>query len=180
MASKIDRLLEAYEGVLSEPWVGRLSSKERTWFLVYDPSDQRKLDLRVGDFEAATQRSGRKWVTISMKPCFPKWMATHDYRDAYFEDPESMMGVLDDEFKPFAIGFLNDRIQEANPDDKTVIALRDVTSLFGFVLLSEVLEGRKDFTGRMLVFFAGEYDQIQYRLLDARDGWSYLARPITV
>jgi hypothetical protein len=33
--------------------------------------------------------------------------------------------------------------------------------------------------GRLVVFFPGVYDQNAYRLLDARDGWNYLATPIT-
>jgi hypothetical protein len=33
--------------------------------------------------------------------------------------------------------------------------------------------------GRLLVLFPGEYENNSYRLLDARDGWSYLAVPIT-
>jgi hypothetical protein len=33
--------------------------------------------------------------------------------------------------------------------------------------------------GRLLVFFPGEYDQNNYRLLDARPGWNYQAVPIT-
>ena len=36
-----------------------------------------------------------------------------------------------------------------------------------------------DVTGRLVVFFPGEYEQNNYRLLDARDGWSYMAVPIT-
>lgn len=33
--------------------------------------------------------------------------------------------------------------------------------------------------GRLLVFFPGEHEGNSYRLLDARDGWNYLAIPIT-
>ena len=33
--------------------------------------------------------------------------------------------------------------------------------------------------GRLLVFFPGIYEQDNYRLLDARDGWNYHAVPIT-
>ena len=36
-----------------------------------------------------------------------------------------------------------------------------------------------DIQGRLLVFFPGVYEQNNYRLLDARDGWNYLAVPIT-
>ena len=180
MPSKIDQLLEAYEGVLSEPWTERLSGKERVWFLVYDPADQRKIDLRIGDFENATRRSGRRWACVSMKLCFPKWMSQHEHREAYFADPEPMLDQLEDEFKTYAIHFLKEQLAEVAQDENTVIAVRDVSSLFGFVRLSDVLNGcHADFDGRILVFFPGEFEANHYRLLDARDGWSYLARPIT-
>ena len=32
--------------------------------------------------------------------------------------------------------------------------------------------------GRLVVFFPGEYENGNYRFLDARDGWSYRAVPI--
>jgi hypothetical protein len=180
MASKIDQLLQAYEGVLSEPWTERLSGKERVWFLVYDPADQRKMDLRIGDFENATRKSGRRWACVSMKLCFPEWMSAHEDREAYFEDPADMLDQLDEDFKEFAIQYLKSQLAEVSQDENTVIAVRDVSSLFGFVRLSDVLNGcHKDFDGRMLVFFPGEFEANHYRLLDARDGWSYLARPIT-
>jgi hypothetical protein len=44
------------------------------------------------------------------------------------------------------------------------------------------VEGIKDaIQGRLLVFFPGEHhpDSHTYRLLDARDGWNYLAIPLT-
>ena len=38
---------------------------------------------------------------------------------------------------------------------------------------------RTHIRGRLLVFFPGVYEQNNYRLLDARDGWNYHAVPIT-
>jgi hypothetical protein len=84
---------------------------------------------------------------------------------------------LETDFKQEAIRYLTQQIQPA--DEHTLVALRDVSALFGFARLNEVLRGATNtFKGRMLVFFPGEFQQYQYRLLDARDGWSYLARPI--
>ena len=54
-------------------------------------------------------------------------------------------------------------------------------SLFGFIRVSEFMkEIERDIRGRVGVFFPGEYENSNYRLLDARDGWNYLAVPITV
>lgn len=180
MASKIDQLLSAYEVVITEPWSTSLSGQERVWFLVYDPAEQRKVDLRIGEFEMATQKANKRWIMISLKKCFPTWMANHDYKEEYFNDPETLVDQLEAEFKQFAINFLIDEMNKQGTDDYTLIAIRDISSLFGFNRMSDILNGCANaFKGRMLIFFPGEYDKNHYRLLDARDGWSYLARPIT-
>ena len=60
MSNLVDKLLASYELVLKEPWATSLSGKERVWFLVYDPSEQRKVDLRIGDFETAAKKAGKR------------------------------------------------------------------------------------------------------------------------
>jgi hypothetical protein len=62
-----------------------------------------------------------------------------------------------------------------------VVGLLGVASLFGFIRVSELM-GRieKDIRGRVVVFFPGEFENNNYQLLDARDGWNYLAVPITL
>lgn len=181
MATRIDQLLEAYEKVLNEPWSSAISGQERIWFLVYDPAEQRKVELRLDDFETAAMKAGIKWRIISLKPCFPSWMANHEYREEYFSNPEFIVDQLEAEFIPYAIQFLKDRLIHIGQDEQTLIAIKDVSSLFGFARLSEIIKGsEKYFKGRLLIFFPGEFDQNHYRLLDARDGWDYLARPITI
>jgi len=179
MASKVDQLLAAFETVVNEPWSTSLSGQEKVWFLVYDPAGQRKVDLRVGDFEIATVKAGRKWAGISLKKCFPTWMANHEYREEYFADPEALVDQLEVDFRQYVVNYLNDEISKPEFDGNTLIAIRDVTSIYGFARLSDILNGiSKSVKGRILVFFPGEFEQNHYRLLDARDGWSYLARPI--
>ena len=179
--SKIDQLVMAFEKVVKEPWSTSLSGQERIWFLVYDPAEQRKVDLRLGDFETATSKAQKKWKGISLKNCFPTWMANHEYREDYFKDPEYIVDQLEAEFIPFAIQYLKDELKKIDQDQNTLIAIKDVSALFGLVRLSEILKScDKDFNGRMLIFFPGEFAHNHYRLLDARDGWDYLARPITL
>ena len=58
--------------------------------------------------------------------------------------------------------------------------LHGVGGLYGFTYLHEVLKAVEPLIrGRVVVFFPGSYDQNTYRLLDARDGWNYMATPIT-
>ena len=181
MATRIDLLVEAYEKVVKEPWSSALSGQEKIWFLVYDPAEQRKVDLRLGDFETAAIKAGKKWKSISLKNCFPSWMVNHGNKEDYFTYPEYIVDQLEAEFIPYTIQFLKNELTKIDQDDQTLIALKDVSALFGFARLSEILEScAKDFKGRLLIFFPGEFEQNHYRLLDARDGWDYLARPITL
>lgn len=181
MATRIDLLVEAYEKVVKEPWSSALSGQERIWFLVYDPAEQRKVDLQLGDFETAAIKAGKKWKSISLKQCFPLWMANHEYKESYFQKPKLIVDQLEASFIPYAIQFLKNEMNKIEQDEDTLIALKDVSSIFGFARLSEILKScDKDFKGRLLIFFPGEFEQNHYRLLDARDGWDYLARPITL
>ena len=181
MISKMDQIILAYDKVVNEPWANSLSGQERVWFLVYDPAEQRKIDLRMGDFESIAQKAGKHWESISFKNCFPDWMSHHDYREDYFENPEYLVDQLEAEFIPFAINYLRTKLKKIDSDQNTLIAIKDVASLFGFGRLSEILKScDNDFKGRLIIFFPGEFEHNQYRLLDARDGWDYLARPITI
>jgi len=88
---------------------------------------------------------------------------------------------LEFDFKNFAIEDTIQKIREYQIDSKTVIAITNVASLFGFTRLSDILNHiAGEVKGRLLVFFPGEFEKNQFRLLNARDGWSYLARPITI
>ena len=72
------------------------------------------------------------------------------------------------------------RQQLAASDDQTVLGVYGIASLFGFLRLSDLMKRIEgDVRGRIAVFFPGEYEEGNYRLLDARDGWNYLAVPIT-
>jgi len=64
-------------------------------------------------------------------------------------------------------------------DENTVMAISGVGGLFGLVRTSTIIDQvTSAIRGRLLVFFPGRYESSQYRLLDARDGWNYLAIPI--
>jgi hypothetical protein len=68
-------------------------------------------------------------------------------------------------------------------DPNGVVGLLGAGALFGLgeaVKVSALLNAVNDaIPGRLLVFFPGEVEGSSYRLLDARDGWNYLATPIT-
>ncbi|KUK61056.1 MAG: Uncharacterized protein XE10_1518 [Methanoculleus marisnigri] len=63
----------------------------------------------------------------------------------------------------------------------SVVAISGIGSLYGIIRVSKVVEEivkTVPIPGRLLVFFPGERDGKNYRLLKARDGWNYLATPI--
>ena len=183
MSSKVAKLAAAYKQHLSVPWQAGLAAIQRVIFAVYYKTDELRLRANVGEFELATQQAGKKWLLIDLTNAFPLWMAAQEYRDAYFESPEDLAGYQAGELSEFVASLtaeLKGRLDaEAGAD--TVVALLGVGALFGLARVSSVVEGIKESVpGRLLVFFPGEHhpENHAYRLLDARDGWNYLAVPL--
>ncbi|KNE27046.1 BREX protein BrxB domain-containing protein [Achromobacter spanius] len=183
MSSKVSKLVSAYRQHLTVPWQGRLAAIQRVIFAVYDKADELRLRANVDEFALATQQAGKQWLVLDVTNAFPEWMASQEYRDAYFESPEDLAGYQTGELTEFVSDLttkLKARIAaEAGSD--TVVALLGVGTLFGLARVSSVVEGIKETVqGRLLVFFPGEYhpENHTYRLLDARDGWNYLAVPL--
>lgn len=183
MSSKLAKLLTAYRQHLSVPWQSGLAAIQRVIFAVYDKADELRLRANVEEFALATQQASKQWLLLDVTNAFPEWMATQEYRDAYFESPEDLAGYQTGELTEFVADLtakLKQRIAtESGPD--TVVAIMGVGTLFGLARVSSVVEGIKEAVeGRLLVFFPGEHhpENHTYRLLDARDGWNYLAVPL--
>lgn len=183
MPSKVARLVCTWRRHLAVPWQVGLAALQRVIFVVYDKADELRLRAHVDEFALAAHEADKHWLPIDLTDAFPRWMAAQEYRDAYFESPEDLAGYQSGELSAFVadlVAQLRGRIAgEAGAD--TVVALLGVGSLFGVARVSAVVEAIKDAVpGRLLVFFPGEYhpDDHTYRLLDARDGWNYLAIPL--
>lgn len=178
---RIEELAARYRGHISAPWQRNLAGDQKAIFVVYPKTDERKLRARLDQFEVETRRAGHEWRLVDLTDTFARWMADADYRDVYFEEPETLAMKLRSDFVQYAAGRLRGALTSFGVDDNTVVAVQGVACLFGFTRVSLVLkEVVKDIRGRLLVFFPGEYEDNVYRLLDARDGWNYLAVPITV
>src|SRR5262245_20860157 len=176
--NRVEKLIQNYERQVSLPWDQSLSGPQRVWFAVYDKTDERRLRARVGEFELATKQAGKKWVLHDLTNSFAQWMSANEYRESYFESPEDIELALDD-----FLAHLSEHLQatlDSRADQQTVVSLLGVATLFGLARVSTLIQQvQSHIPGRLLVFFPGEYDQNTYRLLDARDGWNYLAVPIT-
>jgi hypothetical protein len=183
VSSKLAKLVSTYQQHLTVPWQAGLAAIQRVIFIVYDKTDELRLRANVDEFALVTEQAKKQWLMIDVTNAFPEWMSTLEYRDAYFECPDDLSGYPLGELS----GFIESLVEQlkariaASAGPNTVVALLGVGSLFGLARVSNLVESLKDsVAGRLLVFFPGEYhpENHTYRLLDARDGWNYLAVPL--
>lgn len=178
---RIEELSARYRSHIGAPWQRNLAGDQKAIFVVYPKTDERKLRARMEQFEMETKRAGHEWRLVDLTDTFARWMADTDYREIYFEEPETLAMKLRSDFVQYAAGRLRAALTADGVDDDTVVAVQGVACLFGFTRVSLVLkEVVKDIRGRLVVFFPGEYEDNNYRLLDAGGSWNYLAVPITL
>lgn len=175
--SVIEQRIRGYDRFVQLPWQRGLSGAEKVWMVIYPPSEERRFRRRVHEFALATTGAGHTWKEINLTSSFAEWMAANDYREQYFNAPQTIQLALGG-FATYLAERVGESLAADDVDENTVVALIGAGSLFGLgpVRLSKLVEDVEgSVRGRLLVFFPGERDGHNYRLLDARDGWSYLA-----
>jgi len=176
--SKIDRLLQRYDDLVTLPWSATDAGPQRVWLVVYDKADERRIRVRLTEFETATKKAGHTWIPVDLTDAFARWMGTQDYREAYFAEPDTLAMKL-----PRFHAWLVDQVRGelASPDAAHgVVALSGVAALFGLARVSGLVNDlAPHIRGRMVVFFPGSREENNFHLLDARDGWNYHAVAIT-
>jgi hypothetical protein len=176
---QVDQLLQEYTRQLGLPWTKNLAGPQRVWMVVYDPKLERRLRLRLEEFAIETREAHRSWVLVDLTSSFADWLAGNEYRDAYFADPELLAGALGS-YADALTERLKTALADESAGDNSVVAILGAGALFPMARVSELVDRvAPAIRGRLLVFFPGHLDGSNYRLLDARDGWSYLAVPIT-
>lgn len=177
--SKIQQLIDNYERKVNSPWEDNLSAQEKVWFVVYQKEKERMLRNRISEFELKTKKAEKKWFHTDLTETFPEWMMEQEYREEYFKNPESLDFALT-KYQEFVIGKVRELLTRDAADGSSIVAVSGVGTVFGFLKVHNLVkELRGDISGRLVVFFPGNYDGNTYRLLDARDGWDYRAVPIT-
>ncbi len=178
--SVVEDLLDRYGERVRLPWDRSLAGDQRVWFVVYDPAQERRLRLRLPAFQAATEGAGHGWRHLDFTDAFAVWLGSHRRRDAYFREPDLATFAMA-AFERHLVGELRAALTAPESDESAVVAVSGIASLFGLVRVSPLVDAvAGDIRGRLVVFFPGHYDEQSYfRLLDARDGWDYLAVPIT-
>lgn len=177
--SHCNRLLLNYQRFVQLPWAEHLAGKQRVWFAIYPPSEERRVRAHVQEFQVATIDAGRKWHLVDISHLPAKWLAEHPDRGGYFAEPAALHAI-EEEVRARAVDILREVLHSPIVDNDTVVAVQGVGAFFGFAHLSPIISGIEDsILGRLLVFFPGEFERNLYRFMDARDGFNYMAVPIT-
>lgn len=176
--SAIDRLLSNYSRQVRLPWSASVSGKQRVWFAVYPPAEERRVRARLPQFEALTLEANHGWTTVDLTRLLPTWLAAHEYSEAIFREPEQFSAS--DELEIQAAKLVRTGCSRVEADADSVVAIVGLASLFDFMRVSSLVDRVEDSVrGRLLVLFPGEYAGNVYRFMDARDGFNYMAVPIT-
>jgi len=179
--ARIEDLADRFERHIATPWQRTVSGAQRVVMLVYDKELERTLRARKAAFETAARQAGHDWHEIDVSDAFAAWIASDEYREEYFASPDDLQLKLQAEFPEYVAQRIRAALMAGEITENSVVALFGVGALFGFARLSHILKlVEADIKGRLVVFFPGHLERSNYRLLDARDGWNYLAVPITL
>ena len=177
--SKVKRLLQSYQKYIAVPWREDAAAPQRVIFCVYNENEERAMRAKLEEFEIATRQAGHEWVNYDLTDTFATWIASQRYAQSYFKKPELLRPLLPKYLDWIASEF-DECLQKRGVDENTVVSLKGVGSLFGFLKVKELVDRLAPrVNGRLLVFFPGSFENNNYRLLDGYDGWNYLAVPIT-
>jgi len=178
--ARIEDLADAFGRHIATPWQRTVAGAQRVVMVIYDKELERTLRARKLAFETATQRAGHNWREIDLARAFAEWMAADDYRDEYFASPADLQLKLEAEFPTFVAERIRTVLRQPDVTENSVVGVFGAGTLFGLARISQVLRMvESDIKGRLVVFFPGQFENNNYRLFDARDGWNYLAVPIT-
>ncbi len=176
--NSIDRLLVNYVCQLRLPWAPNLAGKQRVWFAVYPPNEERRVRAHVQKFETTTLETQHGWSVVDLTNVFPDWLAGYEYREAIFKEPEFFSANT--ELEDLAVARVRAACTNEDIDASSVVAIVGLASLFDFIRVSNLIDRVEDtIRGRLLVLFPGEYMGNVYRFMDAREGFNYMAVPIT-
>ena len=177
--SRIKRLIDSYSKYISTPWRDDAAASQRVIFCVYNENEECRLRAKVDEFEIATRQAGHEWAIFDLTDTFAVWLSSQRYARSYFQKPR-LLSTLLPKYLDFITVEFDSFLRENCIEDDSVVALKGVGSLFGFLKVKEVVDKLAPMVkGRLLVFFPGSCENNNYRLLDGYDGWNYLAVPIT-
>lgn len=170
MSGRLDRLVARYRQFCALPWQRAAAGPQRVWFVVYDKADERRLRARIDEFEVATKQAGHGWRHVDLTDAFGRWMAAQEYRDSFFESPEDL-DLLLPELEVSVTDLIAAELARDGGGD-AVVAVSGVASIFGFGKVSSVIEKVvPKVRGRLVVFFPGEHEDTELKILPRSDGF---------
>ena len=176
--SAIDRLLANYARQVRLPWSANMAGMQRVWFAIYPPAEERRVRARLPQFEALTIEANHGWSVVDLSGLLPHWIAAHEYREGIFTEPEHFSA--NSELEDLAVESVRQACAGEDVDSTSVVTVVGLATLFDFMRVSSLINRVEDSVrGRLLVLFPGEYAGNVYRFMDARDGFNYMAVPIT-
>ncbi len=177
--SKVKRLIQSYSKHIAVPWRDDAAAAQRVIFCVYNENEERWLRARIDEFEIATRQAEHDWAIFDLTDTFAVWLSSGRYAKSYFQKPHLLHTLLP-KYLTFLTKEFENFLQKNKVDENTVVAIKGVGSLFGFLKVKDVVDEFAPMVkGRLVIFFPGSFENNNYRLLDGYDGWNYLAIPIT-
>lgn len=177
--SRIKRLIQSYSKYIAVPWRDDAAAAQRVIFCIYNETEERWLRAKVDEFEIVTRQAGHDWAVFDLTDTFAIWLTSQRYAQSYFQKPHLLPTLLP-KYLAFITNEFETFLQQGGIQPNSVVAIKGVGSLFGFLKVKEVVDKLAPLVkGRLLIFFPGSYENNNYRLLDGYDGWNYLAVAIT-
>lgn len=177
--SKVKQLVQSYGSHIAVPWRSDAAAAQRVIFCVYNENEELRLRAKIDEFDLVTRQAGHTWALFDLTDSFANWLAPQRYAKKYYENPH-LLSTLLPRYLTYITAEFTTFLESKQVDENSVVAIKGVGSLFGFLKVKEVVDKLAPLVkGRLLVFFPGSYENNNYRLLDGYDGWNYLAIPIT-
>src|SRR5690606_39186636 len=125
--SRVSDLVDALATELGLPWKGNLSGAERAWMLPYPPELERQVRAQLPEMAQRTRDAGRDWDQIDLSDELGRWIAQHEYAEAFYADPSDFSSSIVDMFAEELETRVRDRLDDAGTD--AVVAVVGVASL---------------------------------------------------
>lgn len=183
--SRIDNLLVSYKRYIETPWKEDAAPAQRVLFCVYLPQEELRLRAKIDEFEITTRNANHDWHHYDLTNTFANWMTSKKNAASIFKQystrPEQLKITLERQYVPYLKDTVLELVKQENIGPNHVFAVSGVASIFGLLRVKDLIDQFAPLIqGRLLIFFPGDMpSKDNYRLLDAYDGWNYLAVPIT-
>ncbi|MBK8576682.1 MAG: hypothetical protein IPN90_13755 [Elusimicrobia bacterium] len=118
---KVEDLADRFGQYLSVPLSPMGIAAQRVLMIVYDKEIERSMRERCDEFETRAVTAGRHWKRFDCTRLFAEWMASLDYCEAYFNEPEHLATKIEGEFKKLVVQKLRDAMKGS--DAHSVIAM---------------------------------------------------------